>query len=117
MPAIPNAHAVQELRTARLAMMVRPPVAGRVLGWGSFALLLLLAPLIARSGASLSLLSQVGTLMIFGLSYNMLFGQGGMLSFGHAVYSGLGGFAAVHAMNLTSGALGISVPKIGRAHV
>ena len=110
MPAIPSAHAVQELRTARLAMMLRPPVAGRVLGWGAFALVLLLAPLITRSGASLSLLSQVGTLMIFGLSYNMLFGQGGMLSFGHAVYSGLGGFAAVHVMNLASGAGGVSVP-------
>ena len=32
------------------------------------------------------------------LSYNMLLGQGGMLSFGHAVYTGLGTFVAVHAM-------------------
>ena len=33
----------------------------------------------------------------------MLLGQGGMLSFGHAVYSGLGAFFAIHAMNLASG--------------
>jgi branched-chain amino acid transport system permease protein len=68
--------------------------------WGSFALLLILAPLLFSSGGSLSLLSQIGTLMIFGLSFNMLLGQGGMLSFGHAVYSGLGAFFAIHTMNL-----------------
>ena len=27
-------------------------------------------------------------------------GQGGMLSFGHAVYMGIGGFVAVHVMNI-----------------
>ncbi|MGE0801817.1 MAG: branched-chain amino acid ABC transporter permease, partial [Lautropia sp.] len=40
------------------------------------------------------------------LSYNMIFGQGGMLSFGHAVYSGLGAYFAVHALNLASAAGG-----------
>ena len=32
----------------------------------------------------------------------MLLGQGGMLSFGHAVYTGLGAFFAIHALNLVS---------------
>ena len=91
-------------------MVARPPGAWRWLVWGAFALVLLMAPLVFRSGSSLSLLSQVGTLMIFSLSYNMLLGQAGMLSFGHAVYSGLGGFAAVHAMNLATTATGFSVP-------
>jgi hypothetical protein len=36
------------------------------------------------------MLSQIGYLIIICLSYNMLLGQGGMLSFGHAVYTGLG---------------------------
>ncbi|MDQ1815531.1 branched-chain amino acid ABC transporter permease [Massilia sp. CCM 9210] len=72
---------------------------GRYLVWGGFALILVLAPLIFTKGAALSILSQIGTVMIFGLSYNMLLGQGGMLSFGHAVYSGLGAFFAIHAMN------------------
>ncbi len=40
--------------------------------------------------------------MVFGLSFNMLLGQGGMLSFGHAVYSGLGAFFAIHTMNLVA---------------
>lgn len=70
--------------------------------WSSFALLLIIAPLIFTSGGSLSLLCTMGTVMIFGLSFNMLLGQGGMLSFGHAVYSGLGAFFAIHTINLVS---------------
>ena len=89
-------------------MTYAPLNASRYLVWGGFALVLLLAPLIFTRGASLSILSQIGTVMIFALSYNMLLGQGGMLSFGHAVYSGLGAFVAVHAMNSTS--LGAAIP-------
>jgi branched-chain amino acid transport system permease protein len=37
--------------------------------------------------------------VVFALAYNMLLGQGGMLSFGHAVYAGVGGFACMHIMN------------------
>ncbi|NHZ80168.1 branched-chain amino acid ABC transporter permease [Massilia sp. CCM 8695] len=81
---------------------------GRYLVWGGFALVLVLAPLVFTKGAALSILSQIGTVMMFGLSYNMLLGQGGMLSFGHAVYSGLGAFFAIHAMN--SSGIGALVP-------
>lgn len=85
--------------------------------WSSFALLLILAPLVFNSGGSLSLLSTMGTVMIFGLSFNMLLGQGGMLSFGHAVYSGLGAFFAIHTMNLVgNGSLNFPitlVPLVG----
>jgi len=95
---------------ATIASMTSPPVAiGRWLTWPLFAILLVIAPLVFNKGASLSLLCQMGTVMIFGLSYNMLLGQGGMLSFGHAVYSGLGAFFAVHAMKL-SGAGTLSIP-------
>jgi branched-chain amino acid transport system permease protein len=81
--------------------------------WSAFALALIAAPLAFDSGASLSLLSQMGTAIIFGLSYNMLLGQGGMLSFGHAVYSGLGAFAAVRVLNLAgAGALWMPVPLV-----
>lgn len=75
---------------------------GRWLVWTSFAALLGLAPFAFPSGGSLSLLSLMGTTMIFALSYNMLLGQSGMLSFGHAVYSGLGAFFAIHAINMSS---------------
>ncbi|RJG06049.1 branched-chain amino acid ABC transporter permease [Noviherbaspirillum cavernae] len=91
----------------------KPLNLARWLIWCTFAIALIVAPLIFSKGASLSLLSQIGTVMIFGLSYNMLLGQGGMLSFGHAVYSGLGAFFAIHAMNLaTKGAIWMPVSMI-----
>lgn len=71
--------------------------------WVLFAALLAVAPHVVTSGFSLTLLSQFGTVTIVCLSYNLLFGQGGMLSFGHAVYTGLGSFLAIHAMNLAAG--------------
>ncbi len=84
-------------------MRYSPINLGRWLVWCSFGLSLIIAPLIFSSGSSVSLLSLMGTVMIFALSYNMLLGQSGMLSFGHAVYSGLGAFFAIHAINLASG--------------
>ncbi len=75
---------------------------GRWLIWTVTALVFLVLPLIFTKGFALTLLSQMGILIIFCLAYNMLFGQGGMLSFGHAVYAGLGAFFAVHAMNLAA---------------
>ena len=98
-------------------MTYTPMNLGRWLVWGGFAIALLVAPLLFSSGGSVSLLSLMGTVMIFALSYNMLLGQSGMLSFGHAVYSGLGAFFAIHTINLAgSGALPIPltlVPLIG----
>src|SRR6218665_461116 len=73
---------------------------GRLIVWTLFAITLLVAPMLLRSGLALTMLSQIGYLIIICLSYNMLLGQGGMLSFGHAVYTGLGSFIAIHAMNM-----------------
>ena len=90
---------------------------GRVLVWSLFALLLIVAPQVFRSSLALTMLSQRGYLIIICLSYNILLGQGGMLSFGHAVYTGLGAFVAVHAMNLaTKGAAPLPlvvIPLVG----
>jgi branched-chain amino acid transport system permease protein len=41
---------------------------------------------------------------LFASAYNLLCGQGGMLSFGHAAYFGIGAFSTVHAMNAVGGA-------------
>ncbi len=75
---------------------------GRWMVWGLFALILIIAPLIFTSSLSQTMLSQMGIAIIVCLSYNMLLGQGGMLSFGHAVYSGMGSFLAIHALNLAA---------------
>jgi branched-chain amino acid transport system permease protein len=45
-----------------------------------------------------SLLTQMAIAAVFALSFNLLFGQTGLLSFGHAVYFGLGGYAAIGVM-------------------
>ena len=74
----------------------------RAVIWSLFAIALIVAPLIFRSSLALTMLSQIGYLIIICLSYNMLLGQGGMLSFGHAVYTGLGSFIAIHTMNLAA---------------
>lgn len=42
--------------------------------------------------------------VLFACAFNVLAGQGGMLSFGHAAYFGIGAFATVHAMNAVGGA-------------
>src|ERR1700742_494508 len=67
--------------------------------WLIAALALAVLPLIFASGGSLTSFNLIGIAIIFALSYNILLGQTGLLSFGHAVHYGLGGFLAVHVMN------------------
>ena len=71
-----------------------------LLPWVGAALLLLVLPFVFSSGASLTMMSLMGFAIIFALSFNMLLGQTGMLSFGHAVYYGMGGFMTAHALNV-----------------
>jgi branched-chain amino acid transport system permease protein len=59
------------------------------------------------------MLSQMGIAIIACLAYNILLGQGGMLSFGHAVYTGLGAFLAIHTLNLVgNGQLALPVSLV-----
>ena len=88
--------------TATSYYRFKPLNVGRILIWSLFAVALIVAPLLFKSSLALTMLSQIGYLIIICLSYNMLLGQGGMLSFGHAVYVGLGSFIAIHAMNLAA---------------
>ena len=89
-----------------LATSVAPPVPAaaeklKFYGlWILAAIVLLLLPKIFSSGGSLTTFSLIGISIIFSLSYNILLGQTGMLSFGHAVYYGLGGFLVIHAINI-----------------
>ncbi len=52
-----------------------------------------------HSGFALTLLSEIGLMIVFALSYNMQMGQAGLLSFGHAILFGLGGYCTAHALN------------------
>ncbi len=76
-----------------------PRNAARYIIWGLTAFVFAIAPFIFTQGFALTLMTQMGVFIIFSLSYNMLLGQTGMLSFGHAVYSGLGSYVAIHVLN------------------
>ena len=77
----------------------RPPVLSTPWPWLAAGAVVALMPLLFGSDSALTIMNQMGITIVFALSYNMLLGQGGMLSFGHAVYFGLGGFFSVHVMN------------------
>ncbi|RKP52198.1 branched-chain amino acid ABC transporter permease [Trinickia fusca] len=60
----------------------------------------LAAPLfVVRESWLLAYLAQTATMIVFALSYNLLLGETGLLSFGHAAYAGLAAFAAAHLFN------------------
>lgn len=67
--------------------------------WVAAAILFAVLPMVFTSNFALTLLCKMGVLIIFAIAYNMLLGQGGMLSFGHAIYFGLGGYCSIHILN------------------
>jgi branched-chain amino acid transport system permease protein len=77
---------------------------GGLAGWLILAAIAIALPFIFRSGTSLTVMSLAGIAIVFSLSYNMLLGQTGLLSFGHAVYYGIGAYFTVHAINAIRGA-------------
>lgn len=52
-----------------------------------------------HSGFAITLLSEMALMSIFALSYNMLMGQAGLLSFGHAILFGIGAYFVAHTLN------------------
>jgi branched-chain amino acid transport system permease protein len=95
--------------------VARPRAAGRgrLLVWGGFAAVLVVAPLVFTNNLSLTILTSIGVAIVACLSYNMLLGQGGMLSFGHAVYTGLASFVSIHALlGIADGSFPIPVSLI-----
>ena len=81
----------QRMRAGGLSTSLTP--------WIIAAAVLMLLPYVFQSNSGLTIMNQMMITVVLALSYNMLLGQGGMLSFGHAVYMGVGGFACVHIMN------------------
>jgi branched-chain amino acid transport system permease protein len=102
--------------TARTGLAARPTVRaafGRYGVWLAAAAGFSVLPLVFGSGTALTVMSLMGISIVFALSYNMLLGQTGMLSFGHAVYFGFGAYFAVHGMNaVVAGDLPVPLPVI-----
>ncbi|MGH1359787.1 MAG: branched-chain amino acid ABC transporter permease [Burkholderiaceae bacterium] len=86
--------------TAAGLPLSRPSFARRNLVWVIAAIVLAIMPLIFDGGLGMAVLNQMLIMVLFTVSYNMLLGQGGMLSFGHAVYFGLGGYFSIHLINM-----------------
>lgn len=85
-------------QTYNLAPSAAQKFTTRVLPFLALAALMLMIPLFGPSRGTYTLINAIGINIVFALSYNMLLGQAGLLSFGHAVFFGLGGYAAIHAM-------------------
>jgi branched-chain amino acid transport system permease protein len=68
-------------------------------------LVLVALPLIVGRGVQFALVNAL-IAALFAASFNLLMGQGGMLSFGHAAYYGIGAFAVLHLMRAIEAGLG-----------
>ncbi|HZS33042.1 MAG TPA: branched-chain amino acid ABC transporter permease [Methylomirabilota bacterium] len=83
-------------------------------GWALAATILAVLPVVPGLDTNFvrSLLSQMGIAAIFACSYNVLLGETGLLSFGHAVYFGLGGYVAIHAMRWINAGLPVPIALV-----
>ena len=88
------------------------------LRWWCMAMAVL--PLVFTSSYSTSLMTQMLVGILICLSYQVLLSQGGMLSFGHAIFTGAGSYAVIHGLNthlFEMGATGwlwvIALPLLG----
>ncbi len=63
------------------------------------AIFLCLLPVLLPVRSTITIMNQMAITIVFAMSYNMLLGQAGLLSFGHAIYMGLGGIFCLHIMN------------------
>jgi len=112
LPSTPPSATPERPRKPAQVYSFQPHNIGRVVVWSLFALVLLVAPMVFTSSLSVSMLSQMGIAIVACLSYNMLLGQGGMLSFGHAVYTGLASFVSIHVLNAIGAGLPLPVSLV-----
>ncbi|MDQ4061903.1 MAG: branched-chain amino acid ABC transporter permease, partial [Pseudomonadota bacterium] len=80
--------------------------------WIVAALLLAVLPHLLTTSFGRTLLTEMGIAIIFAVSYNLLLGETGLLSFGHAVYFGLGGYTAIHVLRWIAGGLWLPVAAL-----
>lgn len=94
----------QRMRAGSMTLTLGP--------WIVAAVLLAIMPFIFTSNSAMTIMNQMWITVVFALAYNMLLGQGGMLSFGHAVYAGVGGFACMHIMNASDFFAALPLPVL-----
>ncbi|HWT36015.1 MAG TPA: branched-chain amino acid ABC transporter permease, partial [Paraburkholderia sp.] len=69
------------------------------LPWIALALLLVVPPCVSAQSWLVAWLAQTAAMIVFALSYNLLLGGAGLLSFGHAASSGIGALIAAQLFN------------------
>lgn len=82
-----------------------------LLGLALLVLPLLVLPPFLSLGLQNTLVSML-VAALFAVSFNLLVGQGGMLSFGHAAFFGIGAFGAMHLMLAIEDGLGVPTPLL-----
>ncbi len=85
--------AIAPMPLAGAATLVRRPTRGMKLAWGLLFLAALMAPLLV-SAYVLSIFNEAAIAMLFAASLHFMMGPGGMASFGHAAWFGIGAYAA-----------------------
>lgn len=70
-----------------------------MLPWAALAALLIVPPCVSTQSWLVAWLAQTAAMIVFALSYNLLLGGAGLLSFGHAASSGIGALIAAHLFN------------------
>jgi branched-chain amino acid transport system permease protein len=98
MPALPaSRYAAYLPRRRTLAQRAAP--------WTGVLLMLLALPFVFGGALGISVLTQSCIAVTFALAYNMLLGGTGLLSFGHALYFGIGAYVTGHLLNHYSAAV------------
>jgi branched-chain amino acid transport system permease protein len=80
--------------------------------WFALVAFLAVPPFIWPHSWLLAYLAQSATMIVFALSYNLLLGEAGLLSFGHAAYAGLGALVAARVFNALAVPL-VLLPLVG----
>ncbi|PMS20386.1 branched-chain amino acid ABC transporter permease [Trinickia dabaoshanensis] len=83
----------------RLRLPPDTSAAARAAPWIALALLLALPLAVLHESWLIAYFAQAAAMIVLALSYNLLLGETGLLSFGHAAFAGLGAFAAAHLFN------------------
>ncbi|CAB3796900.1 branched-chain amino acid ABC transporter permease [Paraburkholderia fynbosensis] len=107
--------AAEPSRAPALPAAPAPPVRAlwrTVAPWLALVAFLAVPPFVWPQSWLLAYLAQSAAMIVFALSYNLLLGETGLLSFGHAAYAGLGALAAAQVFNRIGAPLAL-LPLIG----
>ena len=90
-----------------------PNRARRAFNWAAVLVIAVALPFLFSGTFAVSVLTQICIAITFALAYNMLLGGTGLLSFGHALYFGVGAYTTAHCLNVFESTPVVIVPLVG----